>query len=425
MVQIINHVEVRRRTRLKQQLEVDFTHGVYNTFARMPWLGEILMTVKAGLGAMLADNVHYLTAACQEERFLHVWTRHHVGASRQGVERLYEYCGSLHPERPYIDRFGALLAADCGDLMRLIGAWVEKHHGTSMDVVKGLERAGAGQHRGPWDQREAIRRREGITSRENSITYGNVTIDWTPLDIRSALLSRGQDKHDDAGGVCGRELKRMPPERVSDSVLKIDRLFGLRDACSISGTTADVMYFLNTFGKKGVNGFRDLGEIYRVLPFGTIAGFHHHSVLEVALPQALRGYIDYTIGRYTTLVPTTADTSSSLVRGLQNTAWIYEQALTQHGLHMICFYDQGFPEGAIVFNKPGELQRFFNSHLANARQLSAVAPSLPTGLMSFDQTMGAIESIDPGFHFWLANRLQMDCSDELVEVHKFSTRLAA
>ena len=425
MIQIVNHVEARKRIRRKQNLEVEFTHAVYDTFARMPWLGEILMAVKAGLRAMLDDDDHYVTAACHAERFLYVWQRHHVGASRQGVERLYEYCGSLHPGRPYLDRFGYLLAADCGDMMRLIGAWVEMHKGTGMELFKDLERAGKGRHRGPWDQREAIRRREGILPHENQFRAGNVTIDYTPLDVRRALLARGQDKHPDAGGAAGREVKRIPPQLVGDSTLKMDRLFGLRDICSISGTTADVMYFLNTFGSRNVNGFRDLGEIYRMLPFGTIAGFHHHSVLEVALPQSLKGYIDYTIGRYTTLMPTKAETSTSLFRELQHIASMYEQALTQNGLHMICFYDQGFPEGAIVFDTPYELDWFFGSHLANARALSAVAPSLPIGLLTFHQAMDAIEMIDPGFRVWLAHRLQARCPDQLVEVMKISTRHAA
>jgi hypothetical protein len=440
MVQIIDHVEVRKRTRQKQAIEVNFTHEIYDTFNRMPWLGEISMTVKAALGAMLAGDDQYLTEACEEEKNLYVWKRHAAPASRLGVERLYEYCGRLHPRRPYIERFGSLLAVDCGDLMRLVGAWVEKRPEGNWDILRAVvkkrqERVREDVLGGPWDQgTQGIRQRENIADfhhtkkrrqriRETN-PFGEFSVTFlpnspvaeivqAPLDFRKALLLLGQDKHaHHKNGVAGRELKRIP-RTSNDSVLKIDRLFGLRDICSISGTTADVMYILNRFGTRDANHYRDLGDIYRVLPFGTIAGFHHHSVLEVALPQSLKGYIDYKVGQLTTLLPETADHSSPLTRSVWNTAWKYEKELYDKGLHMICFYHERFPEGAIVFNGRSEWEMFFNSPVSSARHLSDVAPRLPLGHMNLEETMNAIRSIDHAFWIWLIGKLRADCPVEL------------
>ena len=154
----------------------------------------------------------------------------------------------------------------------------------------------------------------------------------------------------------------------------------------------------------------DLGSIYRVLPFGTIAGFHHHSILEVALPQSLKGYIDYRIGFYSTIVPQDAD-SSQLTGDIKRVATIHEEFVSQNGLHMICFYDKGFPEGAIVLTGGGEVGRFRASPLSRATVLSGMVPGIKAGRLTFKETLAAVETIDPAFAGWLKTELSKSDRD--------------
>lgn len=411
MAYIIDHVEVRKRMKRRQDNEVKLCHKVYDIFNKEPWISRARQTVKAALSAMLHDKGSYLSDAAGKENRLQVWKNHQAPPNRHGVKMLHDLAGTVDAyKHGNVDVPGCLNAADCGDLFRLVGQWVEEHPPNSaMQLAKQAERVGDGLRDGPWQQPEGspslmgIRHRENIFDGAKKETKGNVTIDRTPLDVRKQLLLHGQDKHPDQLGVAGRELKRIPSGEC-DSVLKIDQFFGLRDICSISGTTADVMYAINVFGKKAVNGLEDLDEIYRVLPFGTIAGFHHHSVLEVALPQSLRGYIDYRIGFYTTIVPEKAG-DSPLSRSVKNATAEHERYVALNGLHMICFYDKGFPEGGIVLVGPSEVDRFYKSCLSSACALSSKMPMIPIGRLSFRDTLAAIGSMDHSFAGWLKTEL--------------------
>lgn len=400
MAYIADHVEARRLIKLKQKNEVALSHAIYNIFNKEPYISNIRRTAGAALQAMLSGSDASVNYAVEEEGRLQVWVNHNAPRSRFGVKMLRDNCGGING---FITRPGSLNAADCGDVFRLVGAWCEHPENWAMRGVKDLERAGLNQKDGPWQQpkggKRGIRHREHIYDCANIEKRGNrIEIDRTPQDVRRQLLLRGQDKHADQKGVAGRELKRIPRDQ-SDSVLKIDQLFGLRDVCSISGTTADVMHMINIFGKKAVNGMVDLGEIYRVLPFGTIAGFHHHSILEVALPQSLRGYIDYRIACYSTLVSRSSD-DSALSRSIRNALANHEVFVEQNKLHMICFYDEGFPEGAIVLNR-NDLNKYRFSPLSQATTLSEKMPTIRNGKLSFKDTLNEIGKIDPEFRYWL------------------------
>lgn len=405
MAYIVDHVEVRKLLKKKQDNEVNLSHAIYDIFNKEPWITNIRRTVKSALGAMLRGNLTYLVNAVKAESSLQVWTRQHAQQNKLGVEKLYYNCGS---DEQFIHR-ASLNAADCADLFRLFGAWVEEHKNSQMAFIKEQERVGSGVKDGPWQQpkdgKMGIRHREDIFIQEKKMEKrGNAIIDRTPIDVRKQLLLHRQDKHKDQIGIAGRELKRIPKNQ-SDSVLKIDQLFGLRDICSISGTTADVMYIINVFGNKSVNGYSNLGEVYRVLPFGTIAGFHHHSILEVALPQSLRGYIDYRIGFYNSLMPPKAE-ETGLTKLVKDTLNKHELFVHQNHLDIICFYENGFPEGAIVLISPDEIERFQKSPLSQAVKLSEKMPVIRNGKLSFIETMDTIHQIDKVFAGWLERELR-------------------
>jgi hypothetical protein len=84
----------------------------------------------------------------------------------------------------------------------------------------------------------------------------------------------------------------------TSTVGKIDRTFGLPFGADISGTTTDNLYFLT--------GWADISKgdpIVMMLPLAAIVGEYHHSLLEVAAAMSLRKVISYSIGFYTTLLP--------------------------------------------------------------------------------------------------------------------------
>jgi hypothetical protein len=83
-----------------------------------------------------------------------------------------------------------------------------------------------------------------------------------------------------------------------DTTLKIDRVFGLMPGATISGTTTDLMYFMDTFAAN------ERDPIYYLVAAAGIVSQGHHTMLEVAMPLTMNGWVDYSIGHYTTLMPT-------------------------------------------------------------------------------------------------------------------------
>jgi hypothetical protein len=85
----------------------------------------------------------------------------------------------------------------------------------------------------------------------------------------------------------------------TSTIGKIDRTFGLPFGADISGTTTDNLYFLT--------GWADISKgdpLLMMLPLAAIVGEYHHSLLEVAGAMSLKKVISYSIGFYTTLMPT-------------------------------------------------------------------------------------------------------------------------
>ncbi len=91
-----------------------------------------------------------------------------------------------------------------------------------------------------------------------------------------------------------------------DTVKKIDRMYGLPEGMSISGTTTDSIFFLDHMSSLlGSLGIPDLLPALHLLPLATMVSRYHHTVLECALALSLppAHKIDYEIGFYTSLMP--------------------------------------------------------------------------------------------------------------------------
>ena len=76
----------------------------------------------------------------------------------------------------------------------------------------------------------------------------------------------------------------MPTEK--DVLYRIERTFGLKVGATISGTTTDTLFFLETVPQR-------VDPIFYLLPVATIAAQKHHSLVETAAALTLCGKVTY------------------------------------------------------------------------------------------------------------------------------------
>ena len=143
---------------------------------------------------------------------------------------------------------------------------------------------------------------------------------------------------------------------------------------TISGTTTDTMFVLDTFGQQ-IGPGKQLHSGYYLFPVATIAATLHHTLLEVALSLGLDGAIDgYTVGFYSTLKPKGGfppeleDAESILQR--------YESS--PHNRHFILWYNgnENEPVGGVLCDMPRDVLLFRN--VADGKVLLTNVVNLPT-----------------------------------------------
>jgi len=137
-----------------------------------------------------------------------------------------------------------------------------------------------------------------------------------------------------------------------DICKKIDLLFGFIIGATISGTTTDTAMVLEAFGSQ----LRPpLHAGYYLFPVGTIAASLHHSLLEAGLALTVVEAIDsYCAGFYTTLIP-----KGGLPGELQDAEGILREAEeAKENRHLLIWYNgnEKVPAGCIRWNKPYELR---------------------------------------------------------------------
>lgn len=149
----------------------------------------------------------------------------------------------------------------------------------------------------------------------------------------------------------------LEPDNTS---LWIDRHFGLQEGGTISGTTTDTIFFFNRFGG------RDIDPLYHLLPIATIVAGGHHTLVEVALSLSLnrlkygesegRGTrVFYSIGMYTTLMPTLPDGVTVAARHrnkdvIQGLLRQYENDIRNKYI-LVYFSDDNRPYGYYEFDR--------------------------------------------------------------------------
>ncbi|GAF83383.1 unnamed protein product, partial [marine sediment metagenome] len=139
-------------------------------------------------------------------------------------------------------------------------------------------------------------------------------------------------------------------------------------------TTSDVTFLFDQWGHKFINGKANLSRTYYMLPVGSIAGFHHHSILEVALALSLikHSTVDYRVGFYSTLLPQDKY-QPELRTALQQILMRAEATMKTEGLHFFCCYAGTELAGGIVLDPP-DVAAFKQSKLSKATFLVSQMP---------------------------------------------------
>jgi hypothetical protein len=136
----------------------------------------------------------------------------------------------------------------------------------------------------------------------------------------------------------------------TDILYRIETAFGLRVGATISGTTTDTLYFLKVL--RGL----DLDPIFYLLPLATIVAPGHHSLIEAAMPLALHERIDYSIGLYSTLLPTGSEHPST--GDVLATLTEFERH-EDNRLLLVFFQQREVPAGCWEFEKTGAERALF------------------------------------------------------------------
>lgn len=395
MAKIVNARRISQKAYHKQSIEQELAERLYRNFDRPDALRPLRATVKNVLEAMMNGPKPQLTQALIQERFLRVLAKYPpIGASAipKAKGANFDSKGWMLSLFRHLNHF---TAADCYDLIRLAGEWVEQgglngwggftNRGvTAAAEIKQAYRPGVpsaaqgsrvAQSGRRWESQAldpvakvwADGKKSGVLKATHGKDFNGMTAirDRVSADGKLPAPIRKHDSH----ATAGRELKRVAKK---STVLKIDRLFGLSEMCDISGTTSDVVFALDTWGGQ------HLSTIYYAFPLGAVVAGAHHSVLEVALALSLNKTVNYKIGFYRTLLPRdTVRNGGDCYRNVANSLYWAEQQMYIHELHFLRFYVYGEGYRGLVFER-GEIPALKRSGLFQALKVLDVARNLGT-----------------------------------------------
>jgi len=372
MPRIVDGRTISQKALAKQQIEQAMVERVYRAFGRPEALTPLRHTVKDLMTTMRSGPPQPLKRALQAESRLRVLAKYRPAGV---VSRRFGPGTDVYIDAHFqtlIQNCHRFTAADCYDVIRLGGEWVEQGGSTSgwggttergvtaAAEIKQSMRGGVPTAAQPrvdpsgrkWREEDlepvAAVWADGKRDKTGVLkaTYGTDFRGKPTVRDREGgrfVLPHPVRKHDPQA-TAGRELKRVAR---NSTVLKIDRLFGLSEMCDISGTTADVIFALETWGGP------HLSSIYYVFPIGAVVAGAHHSVLEVALALTLARdtTIDYKIGFYRTLLPTdSARIGGGCFREVANILYHAEQMMYILQLHCLRFWHNQEPLG-ILFDR--------------------------------------------------------------------------
>lgn len=239
-------------------------------------------------------------------------------------------------------------ANDLSELMRVIGAWLEKGGGYGAPDINKAFRVGvdAIPRSAPHGPGSALKQQKEIDDKiwsksvrqrespnQNHLIESHVAAAWVKPKFHKQ---------------SGMQMFRVTG---NDLCRRVDLLFGLLRGATISGTTTDTVLVLEAFGAS-----TGLHPGYYLFPVATIAASLHHTLLEAGLALTLVGAVEsYCVGFYSSLVP-----KGGLPAELASARNILTRAENdQRNRHFILWYEgrnDAAPAGCILWNKPWEIQ---------------------------------------------------------------------
>jgi hypothetical protein len=392
-----NLAPVARWIQEKQQLEVMLAWDLLETFNTAPELiGPLRVAAEAALREMLDMPSSAVLAAINAEKKIMQLLHTHLPNRMRGTH------GNLNAIKNPGDaeirvsdletlasRIDLIDAQYCSDIVRLYGTAVENLPDKTQNTLKDSHRIGGldnwnqlgksntigshGRHRrvDPTTANAIAETRQAFSDtsryysgRPDLIAQGHAALNEEHAATMSRLGIGGvQDFLISQGG--GQAIFKLAE---TSSVARLDRIFGLVEAADISGTTADTIYFLNRFLSD---------PVFYLLPLATIVAGGHHSLVEVALPLSLNGFIDYHIGYYQSLLPLRP--TNTVGRGFQAIrAALAAAESSSMNRHMMVFYAGPNKVAGCILSGLGDGRyRSFASGRA-ALQMARSAPAWPT-----------------------------------------------
>lgn len=293
----INSSELKYLTQQRTRIETKMAMALYDVYNRQPIIGslrEIVGMAIENLVGFAMGKEPAVMAALKAEKFLGAWR----GQPPTG-EGLYEVWKNRN----------TWTASECADLLRLFG--------TVLDEVKNVEDKSIKE---AWTEGTTAHRaaRVGPTERFVNNPEGQ---DRARTKTKSLAKS---SSHSVAGRDLIKQIKMGGPTAffgidafrlMEGSIIrKIDVAFALPEGADISGTTADSVFGMNrvsSFAKAceiALPGSSVPADILHLLPLVSMISQGHHTIVESATVLTLNGIIQYSIGSYSTLLPTKCGT---------------------------------------------------------------------------------------------------------------------
>ena len=317
---------------------------------------------------------------------------------------------------------------DLSELIRVIGAWLEKGGGVfGVANINMAYRAGFGKTEpGPTMKYlnfiQTLRKKYGWQYPNMINAEERAMLDKLATTGDYIALQGDRDNRVWSKAVRQREDKQVHPHQIeghvadfwvrpkfnnesgmqlfranrNDLCKKIDLLFGFIIGATISGTTTDTVMVLEAFGSQIIP---SIHAGYYLFPVATIAASLHHSLLEAGLALTATDVIDnYCAGFYTTLVP-----KGGLPAELQEVAKIlkkFEESPKNH--HMLIWYNgkEGWPVGCIKWNKQYELYQA--RKLVEGKRLLTQVNNMPK-VPDRRSVIRLMEIMAPGLFVYLPN----------------------
>lgn len=267
--------------------------------------------------------------------------------------------------------------SDCGDWIRVFGEIIEAKQFFSLnqETKRTAPQLGDSAY---WTKPKMPAATKGQTSGDQTLDQRNVQASALRRRLEYSTLSmHDQGLYDLETTESGFLMKSMQFSGIkkwaimaNDVTGKMDRVFGLMKGATISGTTTDNIYFLSKFWKA----VKD--PILYLLPIGSIAGGGHHSLLEVAIPLTINGLTDYSVGLYSTLIPSgphpmRPELRQKGAKDLEKVCNLWEARPENHLL--LCYYEQGQLAGALVADRTKDRENWRQAFKAGEGLMDAFA----------------------------------------------------